>query len=67
MKDEGCENGRSGFEFWLCSTCCRCSLMVVGAGPGGGGVCDTVLDEYYTWSMELVALVNMLQMLSYGR
>ena len=33
-------------------------------GWGGGG--DNVLDEYYTWPTELVAVVNMLHMLSYG-
>ena len=44
-------------------TCCTCSLMVMG---GGGGVGDSVPDEYYTWPRELVAVVNMLHMLAYG-
>ena len=30
------------------------------------GGCDNVLDEYYTWPTELVAVVNMLHMLAYG-
>ena len=38
--------------------------MVIGVWGGGG--CDNVLDEYYTWPMELVAVVNMLHMLAYG-
>ena len=33
---------------------------------GGVGGCDNVLDEYYTWPTELVAVVNMLHMLAYG-
>ena len=43
-------------------TCCTCSRIVI----GGVGGCDNVLDEYYTWPTELVAVVNMLHMLSYG-
>ena len=31
-------------------------------GPGG----DSILEEYYTWPMELLAVVNMLHMFAYG-
>ena len=36
-------------------------------GSGGWGGCDNVLDEYNTWPTELVAVVDMLHMLSYGQ
>ena len=36
------------------------------SGGGGVGGCDNVLEEYYTWPIELVAVVNMLHMLAYG-
>ena len=64
FKNEVCENGGSGFACRLCSTCCTCSLKVIKGSGGWGG--NNVLDEYFTWPTELVAVVNMLHILSYG-
>ena len=46
-------------------TCC-CSLMVNKAGVGCCGG-DNVLDDYDAVTTELVAVVNMLHILSYGQ
>ena len=41
--------------------------MVNRGGGGCMGVCDNVLDEYNTGPTELVVVVNMLHMFSYGQ
>ena len=44
-------------------------LQMLSYGRHGGwgvGGCDNVLDEYLTWSTELVAVVNMLLLSSGG-
>ena len=44
-----------------------CTPHPVRLGGGCMGVCDNILDEYNTGLMEIVAVVNMLHMLSYGQ
>ena len=65
LEKDICENWGSGFEFWLCSTCCTCSRMVIG---GWGGVI-TIWTSIIHGPLNLVPLLTcwyMLHILSYS-